>query len=107
MGSCSSPGSDVPAVGGGSHPLLTEFDGLDAVQYVPGFVIYGQEHLRSLAGLRELAEGGAYLGAAITIGINPELPDSEISVLAEAAGFTEVVACQNKDDMEICQCPSD
>lgn len=107
MGGCDTVDTEQPAVGSGSNPMLTEFDGLDSLSYVGGLSIHGQENLASLARLRELADGGTDFGSRLEIGINPELPASEISDFVEAAGITTVEACQNKDDTELCFCPPD
>jgi hypothetical protein len=107
LGGCSSGASGAPAVGSGSNPMLTAFDGVDSLEYVGGLFIYGQEHLASLARLRELAEGGTDFAGYLEAGVNPELASSEIESFVAAAAITRLVACQNKDDTEVCSCPPD
>ncbi len=107
LGGCSSSGTGVPAVGTGGNPMLPAIDGLDSLQFTAGLFIYGQAHLASLSRLRELAESGTDFGNRLEVGVNPELPSTEIDSFVAAAGIATVIACQNKDDAELCSCPSD
>jgi hypothetical protein len=107
IGGCESASSREPALGTGNNAMLTAFDGLDSLRYVGGLSIHGQEHLTSLSRLRELAEGGTEFGSLLEVGVNPELPESEITAFVSAAGIATVEACQNKDDTELCYCPPD
>lgn len=107
LGDCVSLSSSEPAEAWGDNASLESLDGLEALVSVSGVFIAGQTSLRSLAGLRELAERGADFGTTLHAQVNPELPSSEIDAFVQAAGLGTVRACQNKDDSEICTCLPD
>ena len=105
-GGCLSSDTTQPAEGWGNNAKLTTLGGLPELRRVGFIQIIGQEALRDITAMTELALSGVEFGSA-EFRINPQLALDQVEAFADAAGLETVDTCQLEDEPTICFCLPD